>query len=428
MYYSDKFKPYLASTKFLVRTDNQAVLHWRTCKDFDNPKLSRWFTKLSMMDFDIEYIPSAKNESDLLSRIPYQYQGSDKKKHDQPAIENINNIINITKPTPQALPSSQQLKLAQEKDKNISRVIEWIKTGNKPEKSKDIQMLNPTIKTYFNSFNRLKISDGLLVRSWEKDNNEDPDDLICCPGKLTEEVIKTSHDLPSGGHLGKPKTIAKIRTRFYWPKMQEETDLYIDACQPCIRKSAKRKPVAPLQPFNGTHPGDIVNLDLAVDLPHNKYNYRYILVIADHFTGWSEFIPLKNATTATISRAFLDNWVCRHGPPLSLVSDRGSQFTSEVMKITCDLMGIKKAFSCAYQPSSDGFAEIHVKICKNLLKAFCMDKGPTWPDLLQQCAFAYRTSKNTTGYSPFFLSSWKKEDRHAYRWTSCTERTTQKSS
>ena len=403
VYYADKFKPYLASTKFLVRTDNQAVLHWRTCKDFDNPKLSRWFTKLSMMDFDIEYIPSAKNESDLLSRIPYFCQDSDKKKQNPPVIEKVNNIVKTTKPTPQTLPSSQQLKQAQEEDKNISRVIEWIKTGTKPEKSKHIQMLNPTLKTYFNSFNRLTISNGLLVRSWEKDNNEDPDDLICCPEKLTDEVIKTSHDIPSGGHLGKPKTIAKIRARFYWPQMQKEIELYIDACQTCIRKATKKKRVSPLQPFNGTYPGDIVNLDLAVDLPHNKYNYRNILVIVDHFTGWSEFIPLKDATAHTVARAFIDNWICRHSVPTSLISDRGSCFTSEVMKIVCDLMGIHKAFSCAYRPMTDGLAESHVKICKNLLKAFCMDKGSAWPDLLQQCVFAYRTSKNSTGYSPFFL-------------------------
>ena len=257
---------------------------------------------------------------------------------------------------------------------------------------------------YYNSFNRLKLHNDLLYRSWEREKSEIPDDLLCVPESMTENIIKLCHDIPSGGHLGKPKTLAKIQSRFYWPRMELEISLYIDACQTCIKKAQKQKPVSPLQPFNGTHPNDIVHFDLMEAMPDNPYKYRSILVMVDNFTCWVEAVPLRDTKATTIARAFLDNWVARAGVPIQLHSDRGPQFTAEVMQIVYSLIGISKSFTVAYRPQSNSHAESAVKIIKNLLKGFCMENPQNWPNLLQQCLFAYRTSKHSnSNYSPFFL-------------------------
>ena len=404
--YCQKFKQYLLGRKFLVRTDNQALVHWQTFKDIENPKLWRWVTILSQFDFDIEYIPSHKNESDGPSRLHRSNDPINERSNveNSCAIALSSSVLKDKTPAAIDILNKEQLRIAQGADETLKTVIQWLKDCKRPELNRDTQKLNPTLKVYFNSFTRLKLIDGILYRTWERPNKETPDDLICVPHTITEKIISTCHDLPSGGHLGKPKTLAKIQSRFYWPRMEHEISLYIDACQTCIKKSQKRKPKSPLQPFNGTHPNDIVQFDLMENMPDNVYRYRSILVIIDRFTNWVEAVPLQDTKSATIARAFLDNWIARHGVPIQCHSDRGPNFTAEIMNIVHKLMGIHRTFTCAYRPQSDGAAEAAVKIIKNLLKGFCMQNPEKWPLLLQQCLFAYRTSKHSsTDYSPFFL-------------------------
>ena len=181
--------------------------------------------------------------------------------------------------------------------------------------------------------------------------------------------------------------------------------LYIDNCRTCILKAQKRKPKAPLTPFYGSHPNDIIQVDLLGSLPDNKYKYTMILVFIDKFTGWAEAVPLKQTTSEIIARSLLDVWISRNGLFKHVHSDRGPQFTGEILKIVFKLLGmIYQSHTCSYTPKSNGGSEALVKIVKNLLKSFCSDKPETWPEMLQQVMFAYRTSvSRITKYSPHFL-------------------------
>ena len=419
VYYCKRFKQFLLGNKFTVRTDNQAVVQWQNIQEFDNPKLWRWFVSLSQFEFDIEYVASAKNESDGVSRLP---RSNDPELQTRSStITTVNDSLNVKEPAENITDSSRddsllfdkplvsstdldKISQAQRDDPSLKTVISWVEAGQKPDLDRDIQKLSPQAKTYYNSFSRLKLKDRVLYRIWERTDRETPGELICVPQPLSTEIIKLCHDIPSGGHLGKPKTLAKIQSRFYWPKMKLEISLFISACDICIRKSNKQKPKSPLQPFNGTHPNDIVQMDILENMPDNVYKYRSIVVFIDRFTNWVEAVPLRNTKAVTIARAFLDNWIARCSVPIQVHSDRGPNFTSEVMNIVHKLMGIFRTFTCAYRPQSDGAAEAAVKSIKNLLKGFCMENPEKWPDLLQQCLFAYRTSKHaSSGYSPYFL-------------------------
>ena len=174
-----------------------------------------------------------------------------------------------------------------------------------------------------------------------------------------------------------------------------------------LGKITKKEASGSTVPFNGTHPNvnDIIHFDLIEHLPSNPKNYKSILVIIDKFTGWAEAVALQDTKSKTIARALLDVWISRNGLFNQCHSDRGPQFTSEILKIVFSMMNVYHSKTCTYSPKSDGQAEVMVKIVKNLLKAFCSKNPETWPDLLQQCMFAYRTSKHTSSnYSPYFLT------------------------
>ena len=132
-----------------------------------------------------------------------------------------------------------------------------------------------------------------------------------------------------------------------------------------------------------------------------------IFVVIDKFTGWAEAVPLKTTTSAVIAQTLLDVWISRNGLMNQCHSDRGPQFTSEVLKIVFKLLGmIYHSHTCAYTPKSNGGSEAMVKIVKNMLKSFCAEQPEMWPQMLQQVMFAYRTSKSrVTGFSPHFLKT-----------------------
>jgi hypothetical protein len=56
-----------------------------------------------------------------------------------------------------------------------------------------------------------------------------------------------------------------------------------------------------------------------------------ILVVVDRFTKYAHFIPMKHPVLAPlVARVFVDSVIKLHGMPRSIISDRGTIFTSHV--------------------------------------------------------------------------------------------------
>ncbi|GFV53901.1 transposable element Tcb2 transposase [Trichonephila clavipes] len=55
-------------------------------------------------------------------------------------------------------------------------------------------------------------------------------------------------------------------------------------------------------------------------------------VITDHFTKWSELIPLRKASAQAVANTLFENYISPYGAPMSLISDNGPQFISKVIE------------------------------------------------------------------------------------------------
>ena len=91
-------------------------------------------------------------------------------------------------------------------------------------------------------------------------------------------------------------------------------------------------------------------------LPESQ-GHTYLLTMIDRFTRWPDAIPIQNIETRTVARAFIQNWVTRFGVPLSMTSDRGAQFTSELWSAMCNLLGTELHPTTAYHPQANGLVE-----------------------------------------------------------------------
>ena len=71
----------------------------------------------------------------------------------------------------------------------------------------------------------------------------------------------------------------------------------------------------------------------------------------------------------------LSKWFSQYGIPVELISDNGTQFTSQEFENFVKTLGIKQIQTAAYHQSSNGQAERYVQTMKNGLESnYCNNK------------------------------------------------------
>ena len=150
-------------------------------------------------------------------------------------------------------------------------------------------------------------------------------------------------------------------------------------------------------------PFECVGVDI-LEMPRTLWGNRYVIVFAEYFTKWAEAYAVEDQTSETITRLLIDNVVCRHGVPVKLLSDRGSNLLSTLIMEVCELLGMKKINSTSYHPQTDGLVERMNWTLRGMIAKQAHKFGPDWDLHLQQLMFTYQAkSHESRGESPFFL-------------------------
>ena len=116
--------------------------------------------------------------------------------------------------------------------------------------------------------------------------------------------------------------------------------------------------------------------------------------------------PIKVIINAPgLAEVIIDVVVQHHGLPDSIITDRGSLFTSKFWSSLCYFLGIKRRLSIAFHPQTDGQTERQNNTIEAYLQAFVNFKQNDWAKFLPMAKFAYNNAKNaSTGYTPFELN------------------------
>ncbi|CAM6110333.1 unnamed protein product [Calypogeia fissa] len=112
----------------------------------------------------------------------------------------------------------------------------------------------------------------------------------------------------------------------------------------------------------------------------------------------------EKVTAPEVAHLFVEVVFAQHGMPTTLISDRGTQFTSLFWKSLFGWLKTKLAFSLAYYPESDGQTERANRTIEEMLRAFTLDEQMEWDRLLPLVEFAYNNFINaSTNVSPFYI-------------------------
>ncbi|UYV82907.1 hypothetical protein LAZ67_22001343, partial [Cordylochernes scorpioides] len=286
-----KLRPYLYGRHFKIVTDHHALCWLKNLKD-PTGRLARWALKIQEYDFDIIHKSGKKHlDADGLSRGPLPETDWDE--------------------------DFERLFLNQITDEE-DKFIESVKKN-----------LNGSRRSIAQNF---KEEDGCLFK--KNPNPEGRAWLLVVPENKKREIMKEYHNHMSNGHLGVARTMYRIKSKYFWPSMLKDVSEFVKTCHLCqSRKGSNQLPSGLLQPIPPANfPFERIGIDFVGPLPSTKNRKKWIIVLTDYYTRYAETRAVSEATVKEVSKFLVEDIFLRHGAPQYLISDRGSQFTSNLMK------------------------------------------------------------------------------------------------
>ena len=116
---------------------------------------------------------------------------------------------------------------------------------------------------------------------------------------------------------------------------------------------------------------------------------RWIFTVIDTCTRFRECVPLRDISSSSVAEALLGIFSCVDLPD-RIHSDRGSQFTSEMMQELIRLVSIKQSTTSLYHAMGNGLCENMNKTVKNLLKKVVSEWPQDWSRYITPLMFVVR--------------------------------------
>lgn len=354
------FRPYLFGRKFTIVTDHKP-LTWLFSLKEPNSKLVRWRLKLEEYDYTIIYKKGTKNtNADGLSRIEPESMEINHLSDDdsnssrssnqdtQSKIIKQNEIIPTTE-TPinefktqiilKTVMNVQNLEVKFEilfssrkrytiqstrfDEKILTRIVNEYLTPNSLTglacDQDTFRTLNSIIQKYFKNSN-LKIIRAKYLRldveeQWQQIN-----------------IIKEIHDK---GHRGITENVQQVKRNYYFPKMRNLIQKYINKCETCQTQKYDRleKPIQLEITETPGKPIEILHIDI-----FSINNLKY-LTILDKFSKFGSALLLRTQDGLEVVK-LMKTYLSIHGKPLKIISDHGTEFKSIIFKDFCKLHNI----------------------------------------------------------------------------------------
>jgi len=241
--------------------------------------------------------------------------------------------------------------------------------------------------------NGLLMYNGLI---WIPDNNT-----------LRLRILRDHHDAQAVGHPGQTRTLELVSRNFYWPGQRKYVHRYVDHCDTCHRiKPIRHAPCRLLKPLELPHrPWDTISTDFITSLP-TSIRKNALWVIIDRLTKMGHFVACQDTMNPEdLADHFLRQVIRPHRLPSSIVSGRGSLFTSNFWKRVTEALGISRNLSAAFHPQTDGQTERANATLEQYLRAYCNYQQDDWETLLPIDKFCYNnTQTGTTRITAFFAN------------------------
>ena len=110
-------------------------------------------------------------------------------------------------------------------------------------------------------------------------------------------MMRLFHDSLFAGHLGISRTVYRQQDRVYWPGLWQDVRSYIASCMVCL---ARKSPCPRRAPMGRRSPMESGGYESFGHVSYNPKGNRYVLVMVDCFSRWTEACPLPDKTALAV--------------------------------------------------------------------------------------------------------------------------------
>ncbi|WMV18493.1 hypothetical protein MTR67_011878 [Solanum verrucosum] len=194
---------------------------------------------------------------------------------------------------------------------------------------------------------------------------------LCVPNvdDLRERILSKAHSSRYSIHPGATKMYRDLREVYWWNGMKKDIAEFVAKCPNCQQ----------------------------VKLEHQKSRER--------MTKSAHFIPVKVSYVAeNYAKLYLKEMVRLNGLPLSIISDRGTQFTSQFWKSFQKGLGTRVKLNTAFHPQTDRQVKRTIQTLDDMMRACFIDFKDNLDDHLPLIEFTYNNSYHSSiCMAPFHL-------------------------
>ncbi|CAH8653370.1 unnamed protein product [Schistosoma intercalatum] len=256
------------------------------------------------------------------------------------------------------------------------------------EQEQDLELQN-LLKTNNSSLNLKQFTlpiDGILI--YCDTTKAMPRPFV--PKNMRKLIYNNFHSL---SHPGAKASTKLINARYIWPNLQKDVHKWVRECSACQQSKINRHTNSPIGVFSQPDARFAhVHIDLVGPLPRSN-GFNYLFTCIDRFTRFPIAIPIADITAETVAKVFMQNWVTIFGTPITITTDRGAQFESELFNNLAKLLGSNRIRCTAYHPQANGMVE---RFHRQLKTALISHSNPNqWTEFLPLVMLGIRTSVKT---------------------------------
>ncbi|KAE8222681.1 hypothetical protein CF326_g8332 [Tilletia indica] len=336
------FRHWIWGTNLIVLTDASYIKGMLANPELPNTAMVRWLAYIMLFDPEIVHV---KAKDILLPMVQRGEERGIKLLQLLAADERVTYSVAAEDTSTSVLSEEHQI------------IFDFLTTGKKPQNATDYA----SNKSFLTKASRYFVTGGSL---WRKGGLEDAGRLVVDCREEQERWMRLSHE--EAGHKGVATTTRVLEQRFYWKGLSASVKEWIKTCDSCEGK-------------------------------------RYLVVARDDLSGWVEAQALRQKTARAVARFLVEDVFTRHGLPLQITTDQGTEFKGVVDKLLTKYK-VDITRTSIYNPRANGAVERGHSPLKEAIVHAARALDVPWPEVVGIACWVDRTAvRRQYGHSPFFL-------------------------
>ena len=360
----NEFRFYLVGGNFTAWTDHEPLISiYNNANRKTSKRISSHRDNVHDLCFTMKYLKGRHMPCDYGSRHPNTIQHLTPEEQDNLGFD-MGGTIYVRRITLQDSPDAikiEDISQAARKDLTYQKVRASVEKGSPP---------SAIPAAYSKIYGELCVVDNLLLKG---DKIVIPDaEFFPGSGNIRKHIIDTAHD----GHPGICSMKRRLRSRIWFPGMDQDITATVEGCLACQASTPKTQ----RDPLVTSIPPDEPWQKLGADHWGPTPDGKYLIVVIDRLSKYPE-VEIVNSTNADTNVKVLDDIFSRHGFPQTLRTDNGPPWNgnkSHLMQKYLKWCGIKHDPTIsAYDPEANGLAESYMKVCQKIYHtALIENKNP----------------------------------------------------